>query len=76
MQCNELTFSQFNEAQQPLEIRYLTGNGVGSSSDTATLVSRSIPTAIRLKELQSVLISIGTYGGELFGMSEQRNNPI
>ncbi|PVU92657.1 hypothetical protein BB561_003710 [Smittium simulii] len=40
------------------------------------LKNKSIPTAIRLKALQSVLILIGTYVGELFGMSEQRNSPI
>ncbi|PVU98320.1 hypothetical protein BB560_005690 [Smittium megazygosporum] len=36
----------------------------------------SIPTNIRLMVLKSVLIPIGTYGGELFGMSEQRCKPI
>ncbi|PVU90896.1 hypothetical protein BB561_004665 [Smittium simulii] len=34
------------------------------------LKNQLIPTAMRLKVLQSVLIPIGTYGGELFGMSE------
>ncbi|PVU92578.1 hypothetical protein BB561_003740 [Smittium simulii] len=37
------------------------------------LKNQNIPAAIRLKVLQSVLIPIGTYGGELFGMSELAN---
>ncbi|PVU89171.1 hypothetical protein BB561_005499 [Smittium simulii] len=40
------------------------------------LKNQLIPTAIKLKVLQSVLIPIGTYGGELFGMSESRIKPI
>ncbi|PVU85853.1 hypothetical protein BB561_006890, partial [Smittium simulii] len=40
------------------------------------LKNQNIPAAIRLKVLQSVLIPIGTYGGELFGMSEVRTRPI
>ncbi|PVU94761.1 hypothetical protein BB561_002264 [Smittium simulii] len=40
------------------------------------LKNQNIPVAIRLKVLQSVLIPIGTYGGELFGMSEVRTRPI
>ncbi|PVU90092.1 hypothetical protein BB560_006241, partial [Smittium megazygosporum] len=40
------------------------------------LKNPSIPTNIRLMVLKSVLIPIGTYGGELFGMSEQRCKPI
>ncbi|PVV01414.1 hypothetical protein BB560_004167, partial [Smittium megazygosporum] len=40
------------------------------------LKNPSIPTNIRLMVLKSVLIPIGTYGGKLFGMSEQRCKPI
>ncbi|PVU90318.1 hypothetical protein BB561_004932 [Smittium simulii] len=40
------------------------------------LRNKSIPTAIKFKVLLLALILIGTYGGELFGMSEQRNSLI
>ncbi|PVU95004.1 hypothetical protein BB561_002107 [Smittium simulii] len=40
------------------------------------LKNKRIPVAIRLKALQSVLIPIDKYAGELFGMSEQRNSSI
>ncbi|PVU97667.1 hypothetical protein BB561_000412 [Smittium simulii] len=35
------------------------------------LKNQNTPAAIRLKVLQSVLIPIGTYGGELFGMTDK-----
>ncbi|PVU86750.1 hypothetical protein BB561_006571 [Smittium simulii] len=40
------------------------------------LKNQNITTAIRLKVLQSVLIPIGTYGGELFGMTDLIRQPL
>ncbi|PVU95553.1 hypothetical protein BB561_001761 [Smittium simulii] len=47
------------------------------NADLDTLCSDTVATITdTLKVLQSVLIPIGTYGGELFGMSEVRTRPI